>query len=300
MIEYNQAPQKHIDAGETKVASFVSEDATNIDWETVESFGEEWTKFSTFSNQDIEDVGNDYFDIVDETMLNENSRALDVGCGTGRWSRYIYTRCKTVDCIDPSDAVVAAVTMLGDVENVRITHADVDNIPFADDSFDFVFSLGVLHHIPDTRGAMHRCVEKVKSGGHFLVYLYYNLDNKGMLSKALFHFTNSIRRGVCKMPPKPKRLICDVLAGLIYIPNAVATKAIKAVVPGEAYKRVPLAYYHDKSFNVMRNDSLDRFGTPLEQRFSRAEIIEMMESCGLCDIRVSEQRPYWHAVGRKA
>ena len=89
MIEYNQEPKTHLAAGDTKIASFVSEDATNIDWETVESFGEEWTKFSSFSNQDIEEVGNDYFDIVDETMLNKDSVALDVGCGTGRWSRYI-------------------------------------------------------------------------------------------------------------------------------------------------------------------------------------------------------------------
>ncbi len=63
--------------------------------------------------------------------------------------------------------------------------------------------------------------------------------------------------------------------------------------------RLPLAYYWDKSLRIMRNDALDRFGTPLEQRFSREEIRSMMIECELDDIRFSEQAPYWHVVGRK-
>ena len=298
-LRYDREPISHISAGPLEIASFVSDDSTNIDWTTVESFGEEWTKFSKFSDGDIEHVGNDYFDIVNEEILNKSSVALDVGCGTGRWTRYIRNRCKFVEAIDPSDAVVAASVMLKDYDNVRITHADVDNIPFRDASFDFVFSLGVLHHIPDTAAAMQKCVNKVKVGGHFLVYLYYNLDNMGFLPKIIFSLMNSIRRIVCRLPARIKRFVCDLLAIAIYLPNAVATWILKLMLGGETYKRIPLAYYHDKSFNVMRNDALDRFGTPLEQRFSKAEIIEMMRSCGLTDIRVSEHRPYWHAVGKK-
>ena len=298
-VPYNRQPESMVVSGEVRIPSFVKEGDANIDWTTVESFGEEWTKFSTFSDNDIEHVGSDYFDIIDDSMLNANSVALDVGCGTGRWTRYIRNRCRFVEAIDPSKAVVTATAMLKDCDNIRISHADVDNIPFDDESFDFVFSLGVLHHIPDTSAAMQRCVEKVKMNGHFLVYLYYNLDNKGFASKAIFHTMNALRWGVCRLPPRTKRFACDLLALGIYLPNALATHAIKALIPGELYKKVPLAYYHDKSINVMRNDSLDRFGTPLEQRFSKAEIIKMMQACGLGDIRVSEHRPYWHAVGTK-
>lgn len=299
MLKYNQSPVCELDQAHPTIASFVSPDATNIDWKTVESFGEEWTKFASFSEEDLERIGDDYFDIVTDEMLNSGSLAMDVGCGTGRWTKYIARRCKFVEAIDPSKAVFPAAALLQGLENVRVTHADVANIPFADDSFDFVFSLGVLHHIPDTALAMQRCVDKLKPGGHFLVYLYYSLDNKGLANKFLFHSMNSVRRVVCKFPPVAKRMACDALAVGIYLPNALATHALKAVVPGETYKRVPLAYYHDKSFNVMRNDALDRFGTPLEQRFSRQEIVAMMEACGLEAIRVSDQRPYWHAIGRK-
>ena len=64
-------------------------------------------------------------------------------------------------------------------------------------------------------------------------------------------------------------------------------------------KHVPLNYYRNKSFYTMRTDSRDRFGTPLQKRFTRAEILEMMEGAGLTDITFSEDEPYWCAVGTK-
>jgi hypothetical protein len=64
-------------------------------------------------------------------------------------------------------------------------------------------------------------------------------------------------------------------------------------------KRMPLRGYQNRSFFIIRNDTLDRFGTRLEQRFSQKQIIEMMEHAGLADIVVSPGIPYYHAVGKK-
>jgi hypothetical protein len=63
---------------------------------------------------------------------------------------------------------------------------------------------------------------------------------------------------------------------------------------------MPLAYYRDRSFYVMRNDALDRFGTRLEQRFTRTEIDAMMRAAGLQDIEFSDDFPYWCALGYRA
>ena len=70
-------------------------------------------------------------------------------------------------------------------------------------------------------------------------------------------------------------------------------------VPEKYRKKIPLQAYEDQSFYIIRNDSLDRFGTPLEQRFYRKKIKEMMETAGLTYILFSEQIPYWHATGKK-
>jgi len=60
---------------------------------------------------------------------------------------------------------------------------------------------------------------------------------------------------------------------------------------------MPLAYYRHRSFYTMRTAALDRFGTRLEQRFTRLEIEKMMREAGLTDITFSEEPPFWCAVG---
>jgi hypothetical protein len=62
----------------------------------------------------------------------------------------------------------------------------------------------------------------------------------------------------------------------------------------------PLAYYRDKGFYVMRTDALDRFGTRLEQRFSRADIVAMLHAAGCVDPVFSTRPPYWVVVARKS
>jgi hypothetical protein len=63
--------------------------------------------------------------------------------------------------------------------------------------------------------------------------------------------------------------------------------------------KIPLSYYQNKSFYIIRNDALDRFGTKLEQRFSKEQIIEMLQNAGLTNIVISPGLPYWHMVAQK-
>jgi hypothetical protein len=65
-------------------------------------------------------------------------------------------------------------------------------------------------------------------------------------------------------------------------------------------KNLPLYGYRNYTFYTMRTDARDRFGTPLEQRFTQDEIRTMMIHAGLIDIEISDQEPYWCAVGIKA
>ena len=57
MLEYSRKPVKEIDFNDVRIASFVSESDQNIDIDTVNSFGEEWTKFSSFSEEEIKNAG---------------------------------------------------------------------------------------------------------------------------------------------------------------------------------------------------------------------------------------------------
>lgn len=298
MISYNQSFVSSINTGGKTIKVFTS--TGNIDKNTVESFGEEWAAFDTFNENEIYNAGDNYFDLLPEEILNENTLALDVGCGTGRWSYYLSKKVGRIECIDPSKAVLSASKLLATKDNVRISQASVDNIPFADNTFDLVFSLGVLHHVPDTRGAVMKCVEKVKQNGYILLYLYYNLENRGAVFKTLFHMSNSLRRLVSKLPSKIKIAVCDVLAIFIYMPFVTISRMlIRLNVSSEIIHRIPLSWYADKTFNIIRNDSLDRFGTPLEQRFSKAQISEMLISAGCSNILFADNAPFWRVIAQK-
>jgi SAM-dependent methyltransferase len=250
------------------IHNFNIDQSANIDPETVKAFGEEWSKFNSFSDQEIDDIATQhYFDIVELDWIKDK-QVLDVGCGTGRWTKYVAKYAAHVDAVDPSKAIEAASNLLACCNNVRLSRTAVDHLPFADSSFDFVFSLGVLHHIPDTQLAMDKCVSKLKPGGYFLVYLYYKFDNKGFLFKTVFLLSDLVRRGLSKLPDAIKNFICDVIAVTIYLPLVFIGNCLKSLGFKDQAKKLPLHFYTDKTFNVIRNDSRDRFGTPLEQRFT--------------------------------
>lgn len=299
MIEESIAPSGEVVVN-GKVIKYYDELGENVDLVTVQSFGEEWKNFHGFSEEEISKIGKIYFDIVPEIALGRNLKAIDFGCGSGRWTKYIHTKVGAIAAVDPSEAIYASSWLLKDVPNVLLYKTSIDRLPFHDNYFDFGFSLGVLHHIPDTAKAMRDCVAKIKPGGHFLVYLYYNLDNRGWFFKLLFHTSNLLRKGICKLPGKVKRFVCDIMAVVFYMPWVGLSRLFKLLgVSKKIRNKLPLHAYEGVSFYIIRNDSLDRFGTPLEQRFSKKEIQAMMESSGLTEIMFSEHIPYWHAIGKK-
>jgi ubiquinone/menaquinone biosynthesis C-methylase UbiE len=298
MQQYNKKPLQTITTTNKEIAVF-SNDGENIDLDVVETFGDEWLKFKKFPEADLIKLTNEYFDILDEKMINKNTYGIDIGCGTGRWTKCLSSRIGFMEAIDPSNAVLAADKLLSDTKNVRITQASTENIPFDDETFDFAMSIGVLHHIPDTRKAMMDCVKKVKKGGYFYTYLYYNFDNKSRSFKFIFWLSNLVRLVVCKFSPTIKRFTCEILAIVLYMPLILVSRFFKFIGLQKLSKKIPLNDYADKSFFIIRNDALDRFGTKLEQRFSKNEIIEMMEKSGLVDIVVGPISPFYHAVGKR-
>ena len=297
MINYNQKPKKVFNQGERSIASFISKEKdTNVDWTTIKSFSKEWLKFQHFSSHDIESIGDEYFDIIDKELLTD-AIVLDIGCGSGRWSKYLSDRVKFIEAVDPSESVFVASDMLAQTNNVRITKASIGNLPFNEESFDLVISLGVLHHIPDTEKALIKCVDLCKSGGTCLLYIYYNFDNRPKFFKIIFYLIDLFRKLICNLPVRIKIFFCDVIAYLVYWPISRLSRILMGNL--KIFSHFPLSYYHDKSMYILRNDALDRFGTSLEQRFSKERINQMMMNAGLKNIIFSEKAPYWHASGTK-
>ena len=272
----------------------------NLDPETVRGFGDEWERFdqTALSDDERSQIFADYFRIFPWDTLPNDATGFDLGCGSGRWAQLVAPRVGLLHCIDPSSAINVARRNLARFDNVVFHQQSVATIPLADGTMDFGYSLGVLHHIPDTAAAMRNCVNKLKPGAPFLVYLYYAFDNRPLWYRILWKSSEIVRAVVSRLPHILRYGVSQILALSIYWPLARLSKLGDRL--GLATQGWPLHFYRDLSFYTMRTDALDRFGTRLEQRFARTEIESMMRRAGLQNIEFSPGTPYWCAVGTKA
>ena len=294
MISFSRPPIAWLE----DIPSFVDGDK-NIDRATVEAFGDEWTRFDSFSDGEIDFVASEYFDILPAEKLKHFKNAIDVGCGSGRWTRFIAKHVDFVDAVDPSEACLVARRNTADLQNVRISQASVNALPFADGTFDLAICLGVLHHVPNTQEALTSLCKKISFGGTLLLYLYYDLSNRSVLYRLLHRASEIPRKIVARLPHNLKNLSCDLLAMFVYVPLIGLAKLTNALSKNLG-QRMPLHYYTNKSWNIIRNDSRDRFGTPLEQRFSQIEIENMLHTAGMSNVHFSSNAPFWHCTAVKS
>lgn len=265
--------------------------------ETIKDFGLEWEFYSqdALSKHDAEMYFNAYFKIFPWSKLSADSVGADVGCGSGRWAIFVAPRVGKLLCIDPSQAIDVAKVNLDKFDNCEFIRSSIDSSGVPAKSLDFAYSLGVLHHIPDTLEALKDCVHLLKKGAPFLLYLYYDFDNKPSWYRTLWKFSDLLRLLVSRLPFKLKLFVTQLLALVIYYPFARLAFLLGSF--GLNVDNFPLSSYRAASFYVMRTDALDRFGTRLEHRFSKAEITKMMELAGLENIVFSDESPFWCSLG---
>jgi ubiquinone/menaquinone biosynthesis C-methylase UbiE len=271
--------------------------ATNADHKTVEGFGREWTRFdqSTLSADEHEAIFDTYFAIFPWQALAEDAVGADVGCGSGRWARLVAPRVAHLHLLDASpEALAVAERAMAGHTNVDLQVASVEGLPFQAASLDFAYSLGVLHHVPDTQAALAEIARVLRPDAPFLVYLYYRFDNRPAWFRLLWRLTDLVRRLVARLPFAARRLISDLLAALIYWPLARTASLLERL--GRLPDAWPLATYRDRSFYSMRTDSLDRFGTRLEHRFTQQEIRQLLEEAGFEHVQFSKAVPFWCAL----
>lgn len=273
---------------------------TNCDARTVSGFGKEWTRFdqSTLSESELRANFGMYFSLFPWEELPREPAGFDLGCGSGRWARLVAPQVGQLHCIDPSaKALEVAQRNLAQARNCTFHLASAADIPLSNDSMDFGYSLGVLHHLPDTEMGIRCCVAKLKSGAPLLLYLYYALDNRPSWYRLIWRITNLLRRPIARTPFAVKYIVTQAIALCVYWPLARAAGLAERL--GTNVHSIPLSCYRRHSFYTMRTDALDRFGTSIEHRFTRSQIQSMLERAGLERIRFREAPPFWCAIGYK-
>jgi SAM-dependent methyltransferase/uncharacterized protein YbaR (Trm112 family) len=264
----------------------------------VEGFDYEWSKFKRVQTAEQKRTFDLYFDLVPATAFDRDALVLDAGSGAGRWAVEAASRGPRIVATDLGSSIDLTRANT-DPERVGCVQADLHDLPFAEGAFDWAYSLGVLHHVDDPPRALAQVIRAVRPGGLVLVYLYYALDNRGIAFRTLHLPVTAARIIVSRLPRPAAMLFSAVAAALLYWPLARSARALESVGMHRVAVSLPLAAYRLSSFETMRNDSLDRFGTRLERRYTREEVARLMTDAGLDGVRVADSLPFWHAIGSR-
>lgn len=251
------------------------------------TFGEEWKTFDAVQPEH-EATFRQYFDLVNLDEL-AGARVCDLGCGMGRWSYFASRHCREIVLADFSEAIFVARRNLRARTNAIFVMADIRRLPFAPDFADFLFCLGVLHHLPTP--ALEEVAALRPYARRLLIYLYYALDNRPLHYRALLALVNPVRLALARVRSGAARdAITTALALGVYRPLVGLGHVMR---PFGLAAQVPLYEgYHGKSLQVIRQDVYDRFFTRIEQRVSRRQIATLGAHFRV--VRISPDFPYWH------
>ncbi len=250
------------------------------------SFGREWNTFSKMLPEHEEEFHR-YFDLVDLDWL-AGKRVLDVGCGMGRWSFLLRDKCRELVLVDFSEAVFAARNLLRDSSKAIFFMGDIHSLPFGENCADFLFCLGVLHHMPTDALDEVRALKKYSN--KLLIYLYYALDNKPFYFRWILAMVTLARLTLSRIRNAAFRK-CFTWFGAfaIYYPCIWTGRAMK---PLGLSRYVPLIEHDGQGLEGIRLHVYDRFFTKIEQRVTRKQIRELEDT--FSRVVISENPGYWH------
>ena len=202
---------------------------------------------------------------------------LDVGCGMGRFAEVATRWGAHVVGIDLSLAAEVAAENLAD-RGATFFQADVFKLPFAPESFDYIYSLGVLHHTPNCEQAFKGLPRLLKPGGRIAIWLYSKYNN-------WYKMSDVYRKVTRRMSPKMLHTLCYGVIPL-YGVHQVLRKIplLGRTASGALAYAIPMAFHKDPRWRVL--DTFDWYSPWYQSKHTYEEVFRWFEDCGLEDLRV--------------
>jgi SAM-dependent methyltransferase len=248
-----------------------------------DSFGYQWQKYA---KTQLDHAGRNLseLDFRRKTGLRaedlKGRLVLDVGCGMGRFAEVATRWGARVVGIDLSAAAEVAARNLANRDFAAL-QADVFALPFALESFDCIYSVGVLHHTPDCAQAFKALPQYLKPGGKIAVWLYSGYNR-------WYRFSDLYRKFTHRMSGRSLHAILRVA-----VPSLYWTDRTLCVIP--VFGR-PLAGLIHHVFPINRNsnpemrmlNTFDWYSPKYQSKHTYEEVFRWFESCGLESLSVSD------------
>lgn len=265
--------------------------------ETADSFGWSWQQFS----HDDENFGQQFLDWIAPVKADffKGKIVLEGGCGKGRHTRRIANwGVKDIVAVDLSYAVEVAFAATRGLENAHVIQADIYRLPLKR-VFDYAFSVGVLHHLPDPGAGFKSLVSKLKANGHMSAWVYGAENNWWIVS-----LVNPVRRITSRMNRRLLFHLSKLPAALLYLATKVIYGPLNRSRAGAGFARH--LFYNDylsyiSRFNWHEQHSIvfDHLVAPTAFYLKRAEFEEWWRDVGAVDVVIAwHNKNSWRGFGR--
>jgi len=275
-----------------------SDSFTKMQRKTAEDFGYEWTHFPEIRKvHEKQFLG--WISPIPKTYLR-NKLMLDAGCGKGRHTYFAAKYGAEVVGVDLSESVDVAYRNTLAFPKVHIIQADIYNLPFRKNTFDFVYCVGVLHHLPNPENGFNSVVEMAKRKGLVCAWVY------GKEGNFLLKIMDPVRKYVISDLPMPFikfisfsiMIFSHPIIKLIYKPlNSFSlTKPLASILPQNAF------FYYLSNFNFRMNYSIlfDQLLPNVAHYYKKEEFSRWFVNAKLNDIQIFwRNRNSWKGFGRK-
>jgi SAM-dependent methyltransferase len=171
----------------------------------------------------------------------------------------------------------------------HVVQADLRRLPFADGTFDRVYSYGVLHHLPSPDAGASEMARVLRPGGRIAVYVYEDFGGRAWGWRWALRLANGVRPVTTRLPPPILFRVCQVLSPVVYVAFTVPHRMLKAV-PWTRPFAMSLPFRHGQRPLGLAGDLFDRFSAPIEVRYSREGAGDLLRRAGLDVVKVAYER----------
>ncbi len=244
---------------------------------TLQGFGFEWKQFRKLYPEYTKQFL-DWISPVNPSFF-KNKRVLDAGCGTGRHACIASSFGATVFAIDFSEAVDVAYANTRK-HNVHVIQADIYHLPFAPETFDYAYCIGVLHHLPSPQQGFQTLVSSLKKNGAISVWVYGRENN--MTLRLIDPFRKHM---FSKLPLQITYSLALLLTSIIFPTTQVYSLLQKLKLPRILTQIFPqyhfLGYLAQFPFRVVHSIIFDQLLAPVAFYHTKKEVQEWFSTADI-------------------
>ena len=278
--------------------------SSNVDY--AKMWGEQWGKYqlTQFDSYTKKNLSKDRL----EFMLGNNidilkgKKILEVGSGAGRFTELLADKAQELYSVDASEAIDYNKKNNSRFNNIQFTQADLFNIPFEDNTFDYVICIGVIQHTPNTTDAIKNLWKKVKPGGK-LIFDHYQFSYR-----YYFGTTELFRFFIKRMDNKKSIEFCKKLVDLFFPiywlirENTALKRIFKKIIPlgiDTSSTRNSLDYDALKEWTYL--DTHDALADPIKNLISKKKMLKILDMIDKLKLElISDMRPGGNGIEVRA